>query len=214
METALEQFILSTGTLETAAIREFQQECGTSGIWRIEAVTVTEKDVALENLRMSMHGTSHRHIKPGTIYRLIRGNTTVMSNTPAEMADMWELLKYGTGHILINGLGLGIAEFELLKKPDVTKITVIEISQDVINLSGRLFKYEPRVEIIKADCFEYQPPKGVRYGFVWHDIFDNITSDNLEDMKRLHRKYASRCDRQASWCRVECERLKRRGNCW
>jgi hypothetical protein len=34
--------------------------------------------------------------------------------------------------------------------------------------------------------------KGKRYDMVWHDIWDDICSDNLEGMAKLHRKYGDR----------------------
>lgn len=197
---------------------DFVTECGQSGAWKIDSFTVEEKDLGLFNMQLIMHGGSNRRVTPGTYFRLTRGEgfckTVVMTNTPAEIYDLQPLFNYGTGNVLINGLGLGIAVWELLKKPDVAKITVIENSQDVINLTGKLFKDNPRVEIILADCFEYKPPKDAKYDFVWHDIWDAICSDNLEQMAKLHRKYAKRAVIQYSWCKDECRRAKHRYGGW
>lgn len=101
----------------------------------------------------------------------------------------------------------------MLDKPAVDKVTVIEISPDVITLVGSYLKehFGARLEIIEADAFTWQPPRGVRYGAVWHDIWDNICSDNLPEMHKLHRKYGRRTDWQGSWCRWRCEDQRTRG---
>ena len=68
-----------------------------------------------------------------------------------------------------------------------------------------------RITELKDNAFEYKLPKGVRYDVVWHDIWDYITSDNLPEMIKLHRKYGRKCDYQESWCRYRCECLRRQG---
>lgn len=122
--------------------------------------------------------------------------------------------------MLVNGLGLGIVAKACLEKTNkkghrlfyaVEKITVIEKSADVIHLVGPSYeKYGDRIEIINADALEYKPPKGVRYNVVWHDIWDNICSDNWETMKVLHRKYGRICEWQGSWCREEVKYNRRK----
>jgi len=148
-----------------------------------------------------------REVTPGTYKRLMRNEETIMSNTPAEIDDLLEFIyavkKHGT-NVLINGLGLGVALTAVLKNEKVQSVTVVELSQDVIDLVGPTYK-DPRVEIIHADALKFTPPKNKRYSHVWHDIWDNICEDNLPDMHKLHRKYGRRCDWQGSWCRYDCE---------
>ncbi len=110
------------------------------------------------------------------------------------------------GKVLVNGLGLGVLLKALLDKGDITEVTVIENSEDVINLVAETYLSDDRVSIIHADAFEWKPPKGKRYDFVWHDIWDYICADNLPDMHKLHRKYGRRTSHQESWCRDRCER--------
>lgn len=131
-----------------------------------------------------------------------------MTDTPAEIRDLYPLRRMATGQVLINGLGLGVAVEMCLSKPEVEHVTVIEISQEVIQLVGSYLKliHGDRLTVIHADAFEYKHPKGVRYNAVWHDIWDSICADNLPEMHRLHRKYGRRTDWQGSWCRYECER--------
>lgn len=186
-------------TIEAVTIPE-----GQSGRWRIERFTVAGDDIP--SFRLAMSG---RSIRPGTYTRLMRGGQIVMSDTPAERRDHTGFVRAATGRVLINGLGIGMCLAAVLRKPDVTEVTVVEIDADVVALSGPHYSADPRVAIVNASAFDYQPPAGVRYGAVWHDIWDDICADNLPEMHRLHRKYGRRADWQGSWCRETCERYLR-----
>lgn len=148
-----------------------------------------------------------------TFTRLRRKNTicgdVVMSDTPSEMRDHSYAVYHAKNSCLINGLGIGMVLKNIILKPEVTDVTVVEISQDLIDLVGPHYS-DHRVTIVCADALEYKPPKGKKYGMVWHDIWDNICADNLSVMAKLHRKYGNKTEWQGSWCRGECQRLNRR----
>ncbi len=77
----------------------------------------------------------------------------------------------------------------VLKKSDVTDVTVVEIDQDVIDLVGSAYAGDRRLAIVNADAFTYQPPKDQQYGMVWHDIWDGIRTANLEQMGATEEEY-------------------------
>lgn len=178
---------------------------GVSGEWSVVSFTVQEKELSQ---MISMFKTG-RGVPAGNYKRLMRSGVVVMSNTPDEIRDFWHFVCKAKGHVLVNGLGIGVLLKALLNKPEVTKITVIEKSADVIKLVADTYLGDSRVNIINADAFDYVPPKGERYDAVWHDIWDYITSENLPEMTKLHRKYGRRADYQESWCKAQCERMKR-----
>ena len=185
---------------------------GQSGEWNIERFTVSAEDAKFDELRAAVQGMQGRPyipVKPGEYTKLKRGCKLVMSDTPAEVVSLRTLYNIAEGDVLINGLGLGIAPHALSKKPEITSITVIEISPDVIRLVAPYLG--DKVKVILGDAFSWKPPKGVVYGAVWHDIWDNITSDNLLEMTKLRRKYARRCKWQGCWAYSDCLRVKR---CW
>jgi predicted membrane-bound spermidine synthase len=127
-----------------------------------------------------------------------------MSTTPFEERTHGPLVyARGSERVLLNGLGLGMALDMVLEMDSVKSVTVIELSPDVIKLAGPTFLEDPRVEIIQADALEWQPPRGVRYGFVWHDIWTYVTEDNVPEITKLKKKYARRCERQAAWCETQ-----------
>jgi hypothetical protein len=184
---------------------------GKSGDWVIERFTVSDADESFGRMRATFSFSSFgRYVSAGTYTALRRGGTMVMSDTRDEIRDQWEIL-HASGDVLINGLGLGVVARGCLLNPKVTSVTVVELSRDVIMLVEPWLKEIAKkantpLTIIQADALTWQPPKGKRWGMVWHDIWDNICGDNLDDMHRLHRKYGRRCDRQGSWCRAQVER--------
>lgn len=161
------------------------------GAWKVERFTTDRTDWS-----SLFHG---RAVPVGETYtRLMRDNVLVMSDTPAEMHDHRDPVDFARGSCLLSGLGLGMVLKNILLKPYVTDVTVIEVSQDLIDLISP-FYIDPRVTIICADALAYRPPRGKHYNMVWHDIWDNICEDNLESMKKLRMKYARRSDWQGCW---------------
>jgi hypothetical protein len=180
---------------------------GERGPWRVERFEVTEDGARFHNFRCDFSpGGYRRRIVPGTYTRLMRGRTVVMSDTPAEQQDHSWFVRNVKGRALLHGLGLGMVLAAVLKKPEVTDVTVVEIDADVIALVGPHYEQMARDEgkplaIIHGDALKWQPPKGARWGAVWHDIWDSISADNLPDMKTLHRRFGRRADWQGSWAR-------------
>lgn len=178
---------------------------GQKGNWKVESFEVSEQEASLHNIRCAVKpGMGRRRCSPGKYKKLTRNGYIVMSNTPAEIDDHRYFIYRAEGDVLINGLGLGVCVFGLLKRDRIDSITVIEISSEVIDLVAPYIK-DDRVTIINADALEYKSPKGKRYHSVWHDIWDDICADNLPDMHKLHRKYGRRTYWQGSWCRGLCE---------
>jgi hypothetical protein len=180
---------------------------GKSGDWEVSTFEVTKKDAELFNMQCLFSGIGNRGVIPGIYKKLTRNGTTIMSNTPAEINDHWELFYNAKGNILINGLGLGVCLQYLLDSNKIEHATIIEKSEDVINLVANTYQDE-RVTIINDDALTFKPPKGIRYDAVWHDIWDYICADNLSEMITLHRKYGRRTDWQGSWCRWLCEQQR------
>lgn len=178
---------------------------GKSGNWEIDEFIVPERDFSQV---ISMFKTG-RSVPAGTYKRLTRGNVVVMSNTPDEIRDFMHFVRRATGTVLINGLGLGVVLTQVLAKDYVSKVIVVEKSEDVINLVSGAFN-DARLTIIHSDAFDYKPPKGIRFNAVWHDIWDYICTNNLPQMTKLHRKYGKIADWQDSWAKQLCESQKRK----
>lgn len=176
---------------------------GRSGKCAVETFTIKEPST-----RMTVR--PGEFIPRGTYKRLIVDGACMMSNTPMEIRTNMPILRAATGDVLINGLGLGMVLTEILKKPDVHSVTVIESREDVIKLVAPTFADDRRVTIIHADAFTWKPPKDAYYDAVWHDIWPDVCGDNYPQMKTLHRRYARRAAWQDSWQRETCQYRHRR----
>jgi spermidine synthase len=82
----------------------------------------------------------------------------------------------------------------VLDKPEVESVTVIEKYQDVIDLVAPHYAH-PKLTVICADIYEWTPPKGTVYDTIYFDIWPNICTDNLKDMEKLHRRFASKLNK-------------------
>ena len=160
---------------------------GRIGPWQVKRFEVEENAI----MRMRQ-----RHFRPGT-YTMLRHDNRglVMSDTPAERLDHIGFIRKARGRVLISGLGLGMCLGAVLKKPEVTHVTVLEIDQDVIDLVASHYADE-RLRVVCTDATEWRPPKGERFGAVWHDIWDAMCMDNMPEMVKLRRRWGQVSD----WC--------------
>lgn len=183
---------------------------GKSGDWEVSQFTVTEKQADFDRLRGMFRGG--RHTRAGTYTQLKCAGILVMSDTHDEISDHLWFIGQARGHVLINGLGLGMCLQAAARKDVVTKVTVIEQSADVIALVAPHYvaMFGDKVEIIHDDAFTYKPPKGIHYGAIWHDVWNDLCGDNVDEMTKLKRKYGGKCDWQGCWGEAICRLQKKR----
>jgi hypothetical protein len=181
---------------------------------RLELVrfTVEENDIAAE----AFYGV--RTPDPGEYTKLQehvpgheKGGILWMSDTPAELVDHLpaarKIADPSCRLVLINGLGLGCIAKLALSFGHVDKVYVVELDQRVIKIVGRWLtaRYEDRVTIIDGSAYEVvwpsdEPP----FDVVWHDIWPNISDENLIGMHQLHEEYRNHCRWQGSWALELC----------
>ena len=185
---------------------------GRKGKWYVEKFEV-KNDVT--RAIFSMHNVG-REVPVGTYTRLMRDGSwdnPMMSDTPSEIYDFSEII-YKTqilgGRVLINGLGLGCVLKGVLSFPNVERVDVVELEQDIIDLVAPSYD-DSRVHIYHNDAYAINWDKLDKWTVAWHDIWNNICSDNLEGMGKLHRKYGRKVAWQGSWCKSECLYQRRRG---
>jgi len=181
---------------------------GQSGDWEVSKFEITESDAKMWNLRQAINlHRPQRMIKSGFYTMITRNGKTIMSDTPSEIEDHLEAINKAKGKVLINGLGIGMVLKACLENPKVEHVTVVEISKDVIKLVGGEYKrqFGDKLTIINESAFDYIPPEGVMYDIVWHDIWDDICEDNLDDMGLLDDKYCNICEWQGFWAEEQCQ---------
>jgi hypothetical protein len=193
----------------------------------MEAMTVTVPEGECDGLRVTRFEVtasdpSHwrearigRETRPGTYTKLTSRsapNRSIfwMSDTDAEKRDHLEPL-FQIGHrsgqpvrVLINGLGLGMVLAGALTFEHVEHIDVVESDERVIKLVGPHYTSDPRVQIHLADAYQQAAngwPPHTHWDVIWDDIWPSLCVDNLQDMARLRRSYAKRCDWHGCWGR-------------
>lgn len=107
-----------------------------------------------------------------------------MTVTPNEIHTIRPAAESSRGKVLAYGLGLGYYAFHALRNPEVTSVTVVERSREVIELFERhLLPGFPRREalrIICADAFAYakntapQEHYDTVFTDLWHDAGDGL----------------------------------------
>jgi hypothetical protein len=170
---------------------------GKSGKWEVRKFEVAKQDAAIFNISALFGGFGERAVDPGKYTKLVRiddpekdHGILMMSDTPAELRDNAEFYHRAQGNVLINGLGLGVVARAVLLKDIVFKVTINEIEQDIINLVAPhlISEFGDKVVINHVSAFDYHPGKE-RFNTIFHDIWADITLDNLEEYKKLMRRY-------------------------
>ena len=192
----------------TRLIKSVTVPVGESGKWKVSRFEVTKGQADLASMRAVFNG-GRGAISAGEYTQLTRNGLIVMSDTPDEKMDHFEPVRKAHGHVLINGLGLGMVLGAILEKSEVDRVTVVEIDQDLIHLVGPHYACD-KLEIVNASAFDYAPPRWIIYGVVWHDIWDDICTDNIKEMTKLKRKYWRRAKWQGCWSEFQSrQHLKR-----
>lgn len=180
---------------------------GKSGDWTVKALTITQEQADWSEVRAAVKNDPDLVVAAGSYKLLKHGNLVVMSNTQMEINSNMGFIQRARGNVLINGLGLGMVLTAILDKPEVERVTVIEISEDVIKLVAPTYRDHPKLTIIHESAFRYEPPAHEHYDVVWHDIWPEIDPDNVDDMDILIEKYRRRCDWQDAWKMRECNQM-------
>ena len=158
---------------------------GVSGNVRVEHFEISKAD-SERSLTRSLFRPGE-FVPPGKYVKLIVDGNVMMSDTLMERDTNRRVLYKATGNVLIAGLGLGMILHPIAAKPEVKTITVIEKSPDVIKLVAA--SLPKKVEVIEADIFTWKPAKGASFDTIYHDVWPNITLDNLPEMTKLHRRF-------------------------
>ncbi len=115
---------------------------------------------------------------------LIEGeNTCWMTVEPFEIETFAPFINEAEGHVLLCGLGLGYVAYMLSLKPEVKSITVVDLSQDVIDIFNEAilpqFENKDKITVVQGDALEFMENTDLT-GFdhvnvdVWRDTIDML----------------------------------------
>lgn len=83
----------------------------------------------------------------------------LITKTNREIKELYSSFDLAYGNVFITGLGFGIIALWVANKPEVKSVTVIENSQDVIDLFLASNKLPEKVKIILGDADNYTTEK-------------------------------------------------------
>lgn len=170
---------------------------GKLGEAEIKHLVIGEEEASFTRLRAVVTGGRDAPIREGTYAQLFVNGAMVMSDTQMERMTNYGVLRNARGRVLIAGLGLGMIILPMAAKPEVETITVIERSEDVIqlvtpHLRKALGENSSKLGVLQGDIFTWKPQKGSKWDTIYFDIWTDLSTDNLEEMASLHRKFGRR----------------------
>jgi hypothetical protein len=134
-------------------------------------------------------------------YRLKNGKTVWMSLTPMELESQSHHALNAYGHTVVMGLGMGTLLYNIIKREEVTKVTVVERDPNVLKLLHRItnptqWQGWKKVNIAITDAKTWKPDQHVDYLTV--DIWAKLGDSDLRpDGQRIQRNVQA--DQVALW---------------
>jgi hypothetical protein len=168
------------------------------GVAIISKFTFKKDDNPLYNLRHRRDGHWFMTMTDGTYARLHVNGELMMSDTRMERITNTPFLRNAKGRVFIAGLGLGLIIKNIIEKEEVEEVVVVEKYQDVIDLVMPYISH-PKLKVICGDVFEKILDKNDKYDTIYFDIWADISTDNLEQIKRLHLMYWVNKRSKESW---------------
>ena len=111
----------------------------------------------------------------------------IMQDSEGEYREHQWLWDFATGDVLIGGLGIGMVNEFLINAPNINSVTIIENSQDVIDLVWPHCAKDNRFTLIQADIETWIPPQGSQWDIMWFDTWCSDNSLNCVEYETLMR---------------------------
>lgn len=178
---------------------------GQIGEAKVTHFEMSKEASRMTSIRAAFNACAGEYVPEGRYARLVVGDDLMMSDTLMEQSTNSRAVMEANGSVLIAGMGLGVMLIPVCRKPEVTKVLVIEKSADVIALVGphvraHLGADAAKLTILNADIFDFSPPKGQKWDVLWFDIWPSVCEDNLDGLTKLKRRYAKRLNRENPKC--------------
>ena len=104
--------------------------------------------------------------------------------TNKEIKEFYSQYDLAYGDVIVTGFGFGTLACWLASKPEVTSVTVIEISKDIYDIFLMNNKLPDKVNVIIADASEYKTEKHFDCLFLDH-YEHNLTEWVFRDVKKI-----------------------------
>lgn len=108
------------------------------------------------------------------------------SSIPHELWSQWFLIHDFRGEVLLTGLGLGMAAVMLARKPEVTRVVVIEKAPEVIALVAPHL-VSAKIEVRHGDAIDFVRATEERFDFAYHDFWADTSRYHYRLLRDLRR---------------------------
>lgn len=116
------------------------------------------------------------------IYHLHKNNKQLMLinfRTNREIKELYSSYDLAYGDVLLSGLGFGILTLWIAYKPGIKSVTVVEYSQDIIDIFLQSNTLPNNVTIICDDIKNYKTKE--KYDCIFLDHYPDLTPDSMLD---------------------------------
>lgn len=135
----------------------------------------------------------------GDVYVLLRNGESWMSTALDEIDSNAPHVAAAKGQVVVMGAGMGLVLYNILSKPEVTRLTVVERDPLVIDLLRQMTDIDQwpgieKLEIGIVDAFDYRPSYWVDYLYVdiWPKPGDPQALAHTQQIQRqVHAKTVS-----------------------
>jgi hypothetical protein len=172
--------------------------------WEIHHMKLPAGEIERANMRTMLFGHRVEPLKfkrPTTWHELLQNGGRWMSDLPIEQFQHRRHLPDMRGHVLVGGLGLGLMVTMLGLSKRVTRITVVEIEQSVLDLVAPHTRSAHPVEYVCADLREFVKAAATReFDSAFMDIWTTDSEGQFHDQTLPLKKAASRIVRGEVAC--------------
>lgn len=169
---------------------------GISGDAEISLFEVSQEDSKRTAMRAVLR--PDEYVPAGRYVKLAVNGVLQMKDTQFEWHSNLHAVHRATGDVLIGGLGIGMVLVPILQKPEVKSVTVIEKNGDVVKLVFPcLVDTVPEAKKLRVACADIflWNPNMPKWDTIYFDIWPNVSTDNLEEMTKLKRRFSKRLNR-------------------
>lgn len=181
---------------------------GRSGKWSIEhdiipALTPIQEVSHRTALFRGIHPKKTTFDFPLKIHILKNNGGIVMSDSLQERFDHEFIVNAISGKVLVGGLGLGYVASLLDRKKEVTEITIVEKSKDVIKLVASHLHLKKLKRIYNQDIYKLLKNNKEHYDYIYIDIWTGTGEATLIEhvlpLRKLCRPFVSSSKRIICW---------------
>ncbi len=137
-------------------------------------------------------GVRARFQVPVRVHTLKFRKQTVTTDSPQECYTQYLAYRHCHGHVLVGGLGVGMAATRLLGKKTVKSVVVVEKSNAVIHIVGSQL---PELRVVRGDLFRYLKDRSYEKQFgrkfdsayfdIWSPTEPSIWDGYIVPLRRL-----------------------------